>query len=57
MSQKYLYITEEGPLFTGDIFTEAEQIACGDGILEVIDLDEKKIWIDGEWTPLLDWDE
>lgn len=57
MNQKYLYVTEDGQFFTGDVFTEAEQAACDDGLLDVVHLDAHLVWVDGEWTPLLNWDE
>jgi len=53
----YIFITEDGVPYKGEIVTAHDKQACDDGVLEVIDIATITTYYNGGWMVIPDWDE
>ena len=52
---RYLFITEEGGCYQGDVVTDNDKLAADNGILTIIDATDMKDYYKGEWKELESW--
>lgn len=55
MTGRYLIITEDSSTYIADEFEGSLFVNADDGILQIIDLENKTEYFNGEWVAITHW--
>jgi len=55
MTGRYLIITEDNSIYTTDEFEASLLVNVDDGILQIVDIENRTEYFDGEWVAITHW--